>query len=100
VTEELFLFIGGSHDGERRTIHDRSSIIEVVKYDPQPVDFIGPPSLSYETEVYEAFPLAAEKHRFTVYVLKGIRPHEVMIALISNYPTQEVQELARRTRRR
>ncbi len=102
MTEE-FLFIGGTNDGFRRPVPDRQRIVVLVKQTPLKIRFYDPAELSCDAEHYEhyrRFLIATGDYEYLVYALEGMKDHEVLIALISNYPTQEVQTLARRTRRR
>ena len=103
MTEELFLFIGGSHDGERRTMGELPPVVHMIKkLDSVPIfsPFRDVRQLDEEIEEYKLTPFRGLNDTYYVYAISTLNASDVIAALISNYPTQEVQTLARRTRRR
>lgn len=103
MTEEKFLFIGGSHDGQRHHMGERMPFVQLLKKidsAPRFSPFRHVRQLDDEIEEYKLTDFAGNDAIFYVYALSGLSPSDVIAALISKYPTQEVQALARRTRRR
>lgn len=78
MSQELYLFIGGSRDGQRLAVRDDRVRVQV-------------PTMGWDTgvlienEYYRAFSFQADRTVFKVYILDSMRPDEVVGRLIDRY---------------
>lgn len=101
MTEE-YLFIGGSHDGQRHQMDELPGVVHLIKkLDSVPIfsPFRHFRQFDEEFEEYKLTPFRGLDDTYYIYAIKTLSASDVIANLISKYPTQEVQTLANRIRR-
>lgn len=92
MTEE-YLFIGGSHDGERRTMGELPPVVHLIKT-LYPVPIFSPfrdvRQFDEEIEEYKLTPFRGLDDTYYIYAISTLNASDVIAALISKYqpPTQ------------
>ena len=78
MSQEMYLFIGGSLDGQRIATRDEHVIVALPA-----VGWDTDSKLNYEH--YKVFHFQADRTVFTVYALDSMKPDEIVARLIAQY---------------
>lgn len=83
INGHLFLFIGGTRDGQRLPADLRATSVEL----PMPGVDRTRPGIPVPTEIYQRMRWTQETEDFDVFALRGISGNSILRALIANYVT-------------
>lgn len=88
----MYLFIGGSLDGQRRAVQE--NLVRVLVLVSRPVWIADSAKVDYEH--YKVFHFQADRTVFTVYALDGMKPDEIVARLIAQYaPVADARKASR-----
>ena len=94
---EVYLFIGGSRDGQR--LATKSDRVQVAVLADRPIWDTN--NACFEYEYYKQFRIQADKTAFLVYALDSMKPDEIVARLIAQYaPIRPNNSLTKQDARR
>lgn len=79
----MYLFVGGSRDGERSNVERETVAVPVMNGERVFGDV--PDSALFQYEHYRSFRIRGEQCEFVVYALEELSPDEIFRKLLANY---------------